>query len=355
MNLVEFFRNLFFDQAEAAKYQADPAQYLADHGITDASYEELTEAATMACSAPAYEPAPPTQEPVTPTYEPAPPTQESLPTPPPPPPPAAAAPPAQVVQDVVNYYVTEVTNVTEIDDRDTFVDNSVESNVIAGPGAYVDVDIDNDAITASGDGAVAGESIDGPVNTGENSGVISGGDAYLDDTVIGDGNTQVNDSYLTDSNIATGDGNAQAAAGGQAAQGDIEDNDRNFDISGGDLRNVNFGDGGSATDQSVTDSYNTQNTDQSVNVDIEDSFNRDESTDIDVDTVVGGAAQGMQDQSGMSDGGDLMPVSRTGLEDGYEEPAYEEPAYEDGYEEPAYEDGYQQPTIQMMHEPGPEG
>ncbi|MFN8022221.1 MAG: IniB N-terminal domain-containing protein [Acidimicrobiales bacterium] len=349
-NLVEFFQALFGDPAEAAAFQADPQKYIEDHGVEDASYEEINEAVVLACDAPVSQgavvtggtasavvpqvlsgsvSAPTSSAPAAPAA--------SAPVAPPPPPPAppASMPPAEAVSQVVNYYVTEVYETTNVDDRDTYTDNSVTTNVNAEDGAHVDITNDNDTVTASGDGAVAGgedsdfegvatgdgavaagDDIDGNVNTGTNTGVI-GDDADIDDSIFGDGNTQVNDAEGT---VVLGDDNVTATGGSQAAGDDLSDDDITIDDS--DLNGSNVGGSGNtavqdndtsisdddvtttvtdidttvttdidnSVDNSIDDSFNATDsfdTDNSVNDSFtaEDSFNTDASTDIDVDDV----------------------------------------------------------------------
>lgn len=317
-NLVDFLRGLFFSPEEAAKFKADPSGYMEEHGIESASYEEINEAVVLACDAPVSQGAVVNTGGASAHVGSG--SMSSAPAapapPPPPPPPPADMPPAQAMEQVVNYYVTEITEVTEVtnvDDRDTNVDNSVLNNVIAEEGSDVDIVNDNDTVTASGDGAVAagedvrgaatgdgavaaGDDVNGNVNTGTNTGVI-GDDADIDDSIFGDGNTQINDN---EGNVAVGDGNVQANDGSQAAGDDLTDND--IDISNSDLDAVNFGDGGTAVqdndttivteiDNSVNDSFDVEdsfNTDNSVNdsFDVEDSLNTTDSFNADIETDI---------------------------------------------------------------------
>lgn len=328
-NLVEFFQHLFGDPTEAAKFQADPSTYLEEAGVTDASYEAINEAVVLACDAPVSQGAVVTTGGASATVGssvggvgpgPSAPAPHMAPPPPPPPPPAAM-PPAQAVEQIVNYYVTEVYETTNVDDRDVYQETNNINNVNAEEGSHVDITNETDTTIASGDGSVAvgedgsaegvatgdgavaaGDDISAPVNTGENSGVIADGDVTLDDSIIGDGNTQVNDN---DGQVALGDGNVQAQDGGQAAGGDLTDNDIN--ITDSDLDGVNFGEGGTAvqdndtyTDNSVTQDFSQEttntdsfNTDASVNdsfnADVEtnttDSFNNDQTFDNSIDAT----------------------------------------------------------------------
>lgn len=184
---------------------------------------------------------------------------------PPPPPPMEPAPGQSALDAAISQitYVNNVTNTTYVDDSDTYEDNDtvVDSSVAQTIYADGDVHQDFDTTIASGDGAVAaGDDIeDSQVITGDNEGVISGGDSYLEGSAVGDNNTVVSDSEgvaigdgatsISDSNInapvATGGGDAIQAeqiAGGDAIQAD----DSAVATGGGDAindSNANTGDG----------------------------------------------------------------------------------------------------------------
>ena len=161
-----------------------------------------------------------------------------------------------------------------------------------------DQDIDTDTVLASGGGiAVNGDVEDSAFNTGFNSGIMAGDDVDLDDSIVGDGNTQLNNSDIgafaargnatnaVGENVLIGsgdlvdidaEGDAQAITGnGNDVKGDID-----VDLSHVDGPvNMAFGDGNSQNalednsttyeasfneDYSVEDSYNTH---------VEDSYN----------------------------------------------------------------------------------
>ena len=163
----------------------------------------------------------------------------------------------------MNYYVTNSTT-TNVDDRDTNVDSSVNTNVIAEEGSDLELDIDTETNTASGDAAVAagddaignatgdgavaaGDDINAPVNTGTVDDSILADESSFDGVAVGENNEVINDS----TNVATG-------------SGDVSDDDVNTEVqiqneSGElDLENVNFGQGNSI-DDSTTDSFNETN------------------------------------------------------------------------------------------------
>jgi hypothetical protein len=142
-----------------------------------------------------------------------------------PPPVDPGGDPVEQVLQQLNYYtnVVNTTNqtfedndVTNIDDRDTTVDNSVNQNITA----FGDVhqDFDNDVV--SGDGAVAAGD-DAQVNTGdgavqagediEDSNVVTGnvtGSVLADDisdSVVGDDNQVISDSTVGAASFGEGD------------------------------------------------------------------------------------------------------------------------------------------------------
>ena len=60
-----------------------------------------------------------------------------------------------------------------------------------------DLDLDTDTVTAGARGvAVNGAVSASVINTGSNSGVMAGDDVDLEDSIVGNGNTQINDSTV---------------------------------------------------------------------------------------------------------------------------------------------------------------
>ncbi len=212
-------------------------------------------------------------------------------------------------QPVVNNNVTnqqtnnnQTTNQTFIKEGDTV--SNVDNRTITEINARGDVDFDQDitnTTTVAGRGGVAvnGDLNDSAVNTGTNTGVIAGDDANLEDSVVGDGNTQVNDSEvgafakngdatnIEGENVNTGSGvlNAVDTDGGDAqvvtgkgndTTGDVDVNASNSDGP----TNVTVGDkntSGALQDGStnVDDSLNTDNSvSDSANTSADDSFNQ---------------------------------------------------------------------------------
>lgn len=167
-----------------------------------------------------------------------------------------------------------VNNYTAIDDRDTITDQSTVQAINTGGGDFWQR-IDNNSTTVSGDGAVvAGDDIDGPVNTGE---INDSFDPELsssdDDTlVVGDGNLvgdHNDDNIVGDQNVV---GNDDVAIAGDDIN-DIDVDVTDVDIDDGPVPGPVFP--GPVVRSDVDDSFN----DDSFNrVDVDDSFNR-----VDVD------------------------------------------------------------------------
>ena len=169
---------------------------------------------------------------------------------------------------------------------------------ISGDDVDFDQKIDSDSVTALAGGvAVNGDVDDSAINTGVNTGIMAGDDVDLDHSVVGNGNTQLNDSTVgafsgrgdatniqgENVNMGSGDlvdvdtdgGDAQVVNGnGNQTFGDID-----VDADGAAPSNFVFGNGNDANalqDNSTTieDSFNTDNSvEDSGNLSIDDSFN----------------------------------------------------------------------------------
>jgi hypothetical protein len=158
-----------------------------------------------------------------------------------------AAPPDQVT---VVRHVTEVTNVTNIDEGDQIVDQSVNTTILAEGDVDFDQQVSNTA-NVGDDGAVVvgGDVSDSAVNTGQLDGVQAGGDVSIEDSAIGDGNVLVNDSEFDalavggDATNVEAGGDANVGSGTQVgidAGGDVQATvgDAN-DVTGDQTANVN--------------------------------------------------------------------------------------------------------------------
>ncbi len=175
---------------------------------------------------------------------------------------AIANQPAPVVQQIITQeaaapdqvtvvrHVTEVTNVTNIDEGDQFVDQSVNTTILAEGDVDFDQEVSNTA-NVGDDGAVVvgGDVSDSAVNTGQVDGVQAGGDVAIEDSAIGDGNVLVNDSEFDalavggDATNVEAGGDANVGSGTQVgidAGGDVQATvgDAN-DVTGDQTANVN--------------------------------------------------------------------------------------------------------------------
>ncbi len=175
---------------------------------------------------------------------------------------AIANQPAPVVQQIITQeaaapdqvtvvrHVTEVTNVTNIDEGDQIVDQSVNTTILAEGDVDFDQEVSNTA-NVGDDGAVVvgGDVSDSAVNTGQVDGVQAGGDVAIEDSAIGDGNVLVNDSEFDalavggDATNVEAGGDANVGSGTQVgidAGGDVQATvgDAN-DVTGDQTANVN--------------------------------------------------------------------------------------------------------------------
>ena len=117
-----------------------------------------------------------------------------------------------VTSTIVNNTIVNNTYVTN--------DNRVITEIEAGDDVVFDQDIDNNNVTAINGGVAVGDDVeDSVVNTGTNTGVIAGDDADLNDSVVGNGNTQINDSEVGafaedgDATAIDADGNVNTGSG----------------------------------------------------------------------------------------------------------------------------------------------
>jgi hypothetical protein len=112
---------------------------------------------------------------------------------------------------------------------------------IKGEDVHFDQDIDTDTVIASGGGvAVNGDMKDSAVNTGFNSGIIAGDDVSLDDSIVGDGNLQVNDTHA-DAFAFGGDATSASGENVNLGSGQI------FDVDAGEDATIVTGHGNEVT------------------------------------------------------------------------------------------------------------
>ncbi|MFN0027759.1 MAG: hypothetical protein ACKV2O_11370 [Acidimicrobiales bacterium] len=198
-------------------------------------------------------------------------------------------------QPVVNNNVNNhVTNQQQINNNQTYVKegdtvSNVDNRTITEINARGDVDFDqvvtnNTTVAGRGGVAVNGDLKDSAVNTGKNTGVIAGDDANLEDSVVGNGNTQVNDSEvgamsrngdatnIEGQNVNTGSGilNDVNTKGGDAQVVNGHGNDLTGDVD------VNASNSSGPTNLTVGDD-NTSGALQNGSTNVDDSLNTDKS------------------------------------------------------------------------------
>jgi hypothetical protein len=271
LSLLEFIRELLFNDSLRQDFAENPEGTLAEHGLENLSPDDVHDALVLvednqtADFSREYN----TGGNAVATFTPPPPVVHH----------DGGGDSHHQAVEYLNNYITN--NFTTIDDRDTITDNSINQQ-IDNRGGVFDQDIDVDSVVASGDGAVAaGDDI-------EDSTIVTG-----DGNTVGDGNVRGDGNIVGDDNdgnlVGDGDGNV-VGDDNQAVTG----NDNTTSFGSGDATSVNVGgdftaDDGSSiaiggnssvdnseTDNSTNDSFNNE-TDNSTN----DSFNTD--TDVDVD------------------------------------------------------------------------
>ena len=170
-------------------------------------------------------------------------------------------------------------------------------------------DIDTDTVIAGAGGvAVNGNMSDSAVNTGINKGIMAGDDVDLDDSIVGDGNTQINDSdvgafagrgnatNIEGENVNTGSGDlfdvdsrgdAQVVTGNQNdVTGDVEFHADDVDGP------VNFAVGDDNRQSALEDnSLNVEDNDtfrQDLSFENRESFSFEDNSRDDVDLLIDG-------------------------------------------------------------------
>ncbi|MCE3555188.1 IniB N-terminal domain-containing protein [Pseudonocardia sp. RS11V-5] len=251
--LIELLLSLLKDPEAAEAFKADPAAYIQGCGLTGFTAEDVHDAALLI------------QDNDDSDFERNHDTGGNHHHTPPPPP--HKEPHESDHEHAVKYLNTYVTN-NWVDDRDTIVDNSI-NQVIDTDGGDFRQDIDIDAVTASGDGAVAagGDIEDSTITTG-NGNVVGDGNQVVD----GDGNTTAfGNGSATSTNVGgdlTVDDGSAFATGGNAG---VDNSDNSINDSGNEYTDNSINDSGNDhSDNSVSDSGNF---DQDVDNSSTDSFN----------------------------------------------------------------------------------
>lgn len=187
--LIEFILSLLRDPEEVKKFDAAPQQVMAAKGLANVRMEDVCAVAPVIADRPDIvvnvQPRPLTDGP---------------------------DPVVREIRSIIN-------NLYQVDDRDTVIDQSVNQNIWAG--GDVTQTFDNEAVAATGDGAIAaGQDVAVDQSTDNSTTITAGADANVgNDTST----TTVTDSYnqQTDSSATTTTTTettvAPADAGGDAA------------------------------------------------------------------------------------------------------------------------------------------
>lgn len=219
----------------------------------------------------------------------------------------------QVVHDTkvireqpVNHVTNNVTNNHVVNEGDKVVDNRVITEINARGDVDFDQKVDNHTTIADHGGvAVGGDLEDSAVNTGVNKGVIAGDDVDLKDSVVGDGNTQINDSEV---GAFSGKGNATNIEGENVntGSGDLVD----VDTDGGDAQVVNGNNNDTTGDidveagdgpvNVVAGDNNDTNALQDNSTNVDDSFNTDNSVSDSANTTIDDSANQLTEDNDTS-------------------------------------------------------
>jgi hypothetical protein len=229
--LIELLLSLLNDPEAAEAFKADPAAYIEGCGLTEFTAEDVHDAALLV------------QDDDDSDFERNHNTGGNHHHTPPPPP--HKEPHESDHEHAVKYLNTYVTN-NWIDDRDTIVDNSINQDIDTGGGDF-DQEIDIDAVTASGDGAVAagGDIEDSTITTGngnvvgDNNNVVDG-----DDNTTAFGNGNANSASFED--VSVDEGGALAVGGAATGSYDVDNSGNEYSTE-------------TNNSTSVDDSYNVDN------------------------------------------------------------------------------------------------
>jgi hypothetical protein len=188
--LIEFILSLLRDPDAAAEFDEDPDAALASRGLSQVRAEDVCAVAPVIAERESVAPA------VAVSASPAAAPHSGGPSPRP----LEADPVIREIRTIMN-------NMTYVDDRDTVVDMSVNQNIWAG--GDVTQTFDQEAVVASGDGAIsAGEDIDIDQTDDNSTTINAGGDVNIGNdtavTVVEDSfNEQTDASTTTDSSTTT--------------------------------------------------------------------------------------------------------------------------------------------------------
>lgn len=300
-SLFDFIQDLLFDREAREDFERDPEEYLRDHDLEDVTAEEVYEAfllvydglpANVAKQIGSFDRTVSAGSGRVTTNQYAETSAPHLPL--------AEPRHGETELEAAIRQVSYITNnysTTEVDDRDTILDNSVNQQIFAKGDVDLDQTFDNDPIVASGDGAVAaGDDITGRVVTGDDNvvgddnvlaadgGVAAGRDIRDSQVITGENSglaanqSDVDDVVVGDENRVAQDSNAVGFGDGDVSQAYLDD----VTVDDGGALSVG-GDAYGYNDKSreYEDSFNQDNDDVRIN----DSF-QDNSEENDIDVTV---------------------------------------------------------------------
>jgi len=260
LSIMEFIRELLFNDDLRQDFSQDPQGTLADHGLSDLSPEDVHDALVLVEDNQTADFSRDYNVGNTATFT--------------PPPPVHHTAGADTHQEAINYLNNYVTN-------NFITDNSINQQIDTDGGDFnQDLDVHNATANGAGAVAVGGDVDDSPITTGDGN-TVGDGNVRGDGNIVGDDNdgnfTGRGDGNVVgdDNQAVTGDGNTTGFGSGDVTSVDVDG-----DLSADDGSSIAIGGNSSVdnseTDNSTNDSFNSE-TDNSTN----DSFNTD--TDVDVD------------------------------------------------------------------------
>ncbi|AEA25215.1 hypothetical protein Psed_3016 [Pseudonocardia dioxanivorans CB1190] len=229
-SLLDLLMSLLNDPAEKAAFQADPAGFLQNCGLTNLSAEDIHDAIQLAGDDESHHSG-----------------HGHLP-PPPPVHHAHGETPHEAAVKYLNNYVTN--NYVSVDARETYIDNSVHQDIDASHGGHVFAPVDVTNVNATGDHSAA--------VGGDNNGQIATGDGAVagNGNQVAEGNTDsavnfgAGGSAVNNHGATASDGGAISGTGA-ATGGDHTDSHDAL---------TNFGSGSVANDGGQANQLNSNNT-----------------------------------------------------------------------------------------------
>ena len=238
-SLLDFLMSLLNDPAEQAAFQADPAAYLENCGMSNLSADDIHDAIALANDDESH------------NWEGG--HDHGSHLPPPPPVHHGHESPHEAAVKYLNNYITN--NYVSVDARETNIDNSVHQDIDASHGGHVFAPVDVTNVNATGDhSAAVGGNNNGNIATG--NGAVAGSGNQ-----VAEGNTDSAVNFGAGGS-ATNNHGATASDGGVIGSGTGGDHTDSHDSL------TNFGSGSVANDGGNASQTNSNNhTDSSTHTD----------------------------------------------------------------------------------------